>query len=159
MSRKKATGNREARVAAKKVATSQAFSLRVENTTDGNITFHLEPWGDIFRMAPGMTFIVKAEGPSQEGADCMVIEHGPGRITVWGWSGSAVEVFYRDRDISEMDISERHKHGLLAEEFYDQSKLAGLGKGRRKASTIKTGVISGVATRRSATNAHKTGTT
>ena len=50
---------------------------------------HLEPWGEQYRMAPGVTLKIEAKGPD---GDILEVEYGDGTITVYGWSGSVVAI-------------------------------------------------------------------
>ena len=68
---------------------SNQIALRITNSLNDVLTVHLEPWGEQYIMAPGKSFTVEAKGPN---SDLLELEFGEGRISVYGWSGSVVNI-------------------------------------------------------------------
>jgi len=65
-------------------------SVRIANKLDTELRFDLEPWGEQYQMPPGAVFTVVARSP---GPGHYEIQVAKGRITVFGWEGSTVELF------------------------------------------------------------------
>jgi len=81
------------------MATAQATTVvtaRLVNRQPREISFCLEPWGEVYPMPAGAVFVVVARGPD---GDTLEIEAEEDRLTVYGWPGSVVQVF---EDESEM---------------------------------------------------------
>jgi hypothetical protein len=75
----------------------QHVVVGLTNSHELPFTFVLEPWGEVYEFPAGATFVVVAQGPA---GDNLVIDNGERVITVWGWSGSNVEVFHNGKLIS-----------------------------------------------------------
>jgi hypothetical protein len=71
-------------------------SLNVSNVRAVEITFHLEPWGEVYSMLPGATFRIVARGPE---GDTLELEAGDDYIIAYGWSGSVVSLFHDGEEL------------------------------------------------------------
>jgi hypothetical protein len=71
-----------------------ATSLRVCNSRSVALTFSLEPWGEQYKLASEETFEVVARGPE---GDPLEVELADDQISVYGWPGSVVTPFIRER--------------------------------------------------------------
>jgi hypothetical protein len=69
-------------------------SLRIYNSRSMALTFSLEPWGEQSKLAPEETFEVVARGPE---GDSLEVEFADDQIIVYGWPGSVVTLFIRER--------------------------------------------------------------
>ena len=67
------------------------FNLR--NSLSTNSVVVLEPWGDEHTLKPYESITLLAEGPSDGHLE---IEMVPGRLLVYGWTGSVIEVLRKD---------------------------------------------------------------
>ena len=67
----------------------QETRLRVINSKAHGVTFVLEPWGDIYDMAPEDEFVVVFLGPGPAEPEVDLTEDA---VTVYGWTGSMVRV-------------------------------------------------------------------
>ena len=65
------------------------IALRITNSLKQDLTVHLEPWGEQYKMAAGVTLKIEAKGPD---GDILELEYGDGTITVYGWSGSVIAI-------------------------------------------------------------------
>ena len=71
-------------------------SLRVINAKEHNVTFQLEPWGDVYPMAPKDEFVVhfvSAEFAEPE------VEMTEDAIVVYGWTGCLVRVTKNGKEL------------------------------------------------------------
>ena len=64
-------------------------SLRVINSQAHDISFVLEPWGDVYEMGPGDQYVVVFSGPAPAEPEVDLTDNS---ITVYGWTGSMVRV-------------------------------------------------------------------
>ena|ERR1044071_10460945 len=64
--------------------------VSISNSSDKEITFHLEPWGEQRTMPPGGRFqvVLEANEPGE-----VEVEYEQDNILVWGWSGSVATVY------------------------------------------------------------------
>src|SRR5438309_8171451 len=74
----------------------QEITLHLRNRLSKTITFYIEPWGDAHPMPPGAVFVAIARGP-RGGAPS--VEIGEDCMTLYGWSGSVVRVFYQGDEL------------------------------------------------------------
>lgn len=65
------------------------FTTQVRNRGNAPVELRIEPWGDRYPLAAGASVYIRAEAPS---AGLLTVDYGPDHITVWGWSGSILEV-------------------------------------------------------------------
>jgi hypothetical protein len=75
------------------------FTTHVENVGKHPIEFALEPWGEVFSVAPGEVVQIVFEGPQGKP---ICVEHSEARIVVWGWEGSTARLF---RDGAELGVA------------------------------------------------------
>lgn len=68
--------------------------VRVYNETGGVVRLVLEPWADEYSMPPEGSLIVTYVGPI--GSDLEMGVGPPGRIVLYGWPGSSMEVYHVD---------------------------------------------------------------
>ena len=69
------------------------FNIRIRNSHQSSVSVFLEPWGEVYTLAPNRTLVVKASGPISDSPDKMLeVEHAPDSITVYGWSGSGLTI-------------------------------------------------------------------
>jgi hypothetical protein len=66
-------------------------TLRITNSEPRTVTFCLEPWGEVYDMPRGAIFEVVGRGPE---GDSLQVDVTAGRITVYGWAGSAVQLLH-----------------------------------------------------------------
>ena len=59
------------------------------NSKNHGVTFVLEPWGDVYEMAPGDQYLVIFTGPMPAEPEVDLTDDA---ITVYGWTGSMVRV-------------------------------------------------------------------
>ena len=71
-------------------------SLEIKNSRDIEMRFDLEPWGEQYKMQPGESFRVVASAPT---SGELVIDVEEKVITVFGWSGSIVQLFQDGTEI------------------------------------------------------------
>ena len=71
-------------------------SIHIRNSSEGTLTFHLEPWGEQIEMPPGARFVITAEA-EQHGS--FEVEHGENEIVVWAWPSAVVKVFCEGEEI------------------------------------------------------------
>jgi hypothetical protein len=71
--------------------TDQPFHLRFsfENEHPAPMDLVVEPWGEVHPLAPGATLVgeIRAAGAGE-----LHVRVAPGRVTIYGWTGSAIEV-------------------------------------------------------------------
>lgn len=78
--------------------TNLRFTTRITNSHTAPVRLCIEPWGDTYTLAAGASIDIRAEGPGQDestqspDAGLIEVEYSPDQITVWGWSGSKLEV-------------------------------------------------------------------
>jgi hypothetical protein len=80
--------------------------VSIRNSEHDDVTFVLEPWGEIYRMPAGATFDVLGESDEDGKLEVEVVA---GRITVYGWAGSTVEALFEGQELtpdSEMALQE-----------------------------------------------------
>ena len=70
--------------------------IRVINSKEHDVTFVLEPWGDVYEMAPRDEFVVVFHGPTPAEPEVDLTEDS---ITVYGWTGSMVRLLKGDEEI------------------------------------------------------------
>jgi hypothetical protein len=71
----------------------QDFSFRVQNTRGSHLKIWLEPWGDLYLLEPGKQLKIDVRGPIGTAPNnSLEIHSSEDAITLWGWSGSVVEV-------------------------------------------------------------------
>jgi len=74
------------------------FTTRITNSHSSAIRLFIEPWGELYRLQAGASADILVEGPGRndtpEAADAglLEVEYSADQITVWGWSGSKLEV-------------------------------------------------------------------
>jgi hypothetical protein len=73
------------------------FTIQISNESEQEVMFRLEPWGEIYPMPSGITFDVVADGPS---SDTLEVVWEPNTISVYGWPGSVVRVYYNGTQLS-----------------------------------------------------------
>jgi hypothetical protein len=78
-------------VRAKTTAAEYAAATRLVNSRDVAIRLSLEPWGEVYEMAPGTIYEAVARGPAGDALEVTVTDDG---ITVWGWPGSIVTLVH-----------------------------------------------------------------
>jgi hypothetical protein len=73
--------------------TDQDFSFRLKNTRESRLKVWVEPWGDLHLLEPDKQLKIEVRGPigtfPNNALEIHVTEES---ITLWGWSGSGVEV-------------------------------------------------------------------
>ena len=71
-------------------------SVRIVNSRNIELRFDLEPWGEQYKMQSGVNFAVVASAPLHGELEIEIQEN---RITVFGWSGSTVQIFQDGMEI------------------------------------------------------------
>jgi hypothetical protein len=71
----------------------QDFSFRIQNTGEYRLKVWLEPWGELYLLEPDKKLKVEVKGPTGAAPNnALEIQSSEDGITLWGWSGSTVEV-------------------------------------------------------------------
>ena len=65
--------------------------VRLVNPCDAPVQLVLEPWGEVYAIAPDESVDVEVRGPAGEALE---IAHESEAIVVWGWPGSTARVFH-----------------------------------------------------------------
>jgi hypothetical protein len=60
------------------------------------VRFELEPWGEQYEMPPGANFTIVAKASTRGELEIQVAED---RITVFGWTGSTIEIFQNGKEL------------------------------------------------------------
>ncbi len=74
------------------------FTTRITNSHGSSVNLLIEPWGELYKLQAGTSVDILVEGPgrsdSAQAADAglLEVEYSADQITVWGWSGSKLEV-------------------------------------------------------------------
>jgi len=68
----------------------KVIAMWIVNSIPREVTFCLEPWGELYPMPPNATTEVVARGPE---GDTLEVDAGEGSITVYGWGGSIAQLF------------------------------------------------------------------
>jgi len=74
------------------------FTTRITNSHSASVRLLIEPWGELYRLQAGASVDILVEGPGRDDAAHAVdaglleVEYSADQITVWGWSGSKLEV-------------------------------------------------------------------
>jgi hypothetical protein len=76
-------------VRAKTAAAEYVMATRLVNSRDVAINLYLEPWGEVYAMAPGALIELTARGPEGDALEVALTDDG---ITVWGWPGSTLTI-------------------------------------------------------------------
>jgi hypothetical protein len=72
----------------------QDFSFCLQNSRTSRLTLWVEPWGEVYKLAPGAKVKIQARGPvgTAPPNDSLIIQAKDDSITLWGWTGSGVTV-------------------------------------------------------------------
>ena len=70
--------------------------LTVANDGESPLEFVLEPWGEIYELPAGESFEIVAHGPPGG----FEVTHQAGRIVVWGWTGTTVDLLRDNVEIA-----------------------------------------------------------
>ncbi len=81
---------------AKTAADECVAATRLVNSRDVAVKLLLEPWGEVYEMAPGAVFEVMARGPAGDALEVAIADDA---ITVWGWPGSVVRLFHEGTEL------------------------------------------------------------
>lgn len=82
------------------------ISLMISNSRDKEITFILEPWGEIYPMEPHACFTVVFRSPVQpHDLNTIEVEYGADSITVYGWEGCTAFLFHNGEELGGMGIT------------------------------------------------------
>src|SRR6266540_2645738 len=76
--------------------------MRLTNTQGVNLSFILEPWGREYTLMPDDEFVVVFHGPGTSEPEVVL---GEGKIEVWGWTGTTVNVFKNGEEIEDYNPS------------------------------------------------------
>lgn len=68
------------------------FHLRLTNSGETPIDFIIEPWGNVFPMAPDATFEVAFQIAGEEGNDAPEVQWGANAITVYAGRNSTFSI-------------------------------------------------------------------
>jgi hypothetical protein len=74
-----------------------AVSVVVGNDGPEPLDFNIEPWGEVYPISPGQSFMVIDHGRAKRGD--MEIRVAPGSITVWARVGSTLSVLHEGVDL------------------------------------------------------------
>ena len=70
--------------------------IRLVNPRETQVQVVLEPWGEIYAIAPDESVDVEVRGPAGE---VLEIAHEAESIVVWGWPGSTARVFQGEQEL------------------------------------------------------------
>jgi hypothetical protein len=62
--------------------------LRYTNSTDHALLVIVEPWANQYRIRPMQQVVVVIDSGDVD--DCLEIEHTPGGLILYGWTGSMI---------------------------------------------------------------------
>ncbi|HLL06544.1 MAG TPA: hypothetical protein VK539_38590 [Myxococcaceae bacterium] len=74
------------------------FTTRITNSHNSAVKLFIEPWGELYQLQAGASVDILVEGPGRgdttqsTDAGLLEVEYSVDQITVWGWSGSKLEV-------------------------------------------------------------------
>ena len=68
------------------------FHLRFTNSGEKSINFIIEPWGDVFPMAPEATFEIAFESVGEQGNDAPEVQWSTSSITVYAGRNSTFSI-------------------------------------------------------------------
>ena len=71
-------------------------SIRIRNGQSVAMEFVLEPWGDVYDMAPSEEYVVIFTGPVPAEPEVDLMDDS---VTVYGWTGSMVRVVKDGKEI------------------------------------------------------------
>jgi hypothetical protein len=77
------------------------FRLQLRNSRTVTVKLRLEPWGEEYAFAGGAVVELRAHGPD---AGSLEIDSDDRSITIYGWSGSVVELFHSGAPLSGSGI-------------------------------------------------------
>ena len=68
------------------------FHLRLTNSGENTIDFIVEPWGDVFPMAPAATFEIAFQMVGEKGNDAPEVQWSADAITVYAGRNSTFSI-------------------------------------------------------------------
>jgi hypothetical protein len=75
---------------------AETVTLRISNSGDHAVQFVLEPWGEIYPMPAGATFVVISQGAHE---NMVEVTFDPDTIKFWGASGSTASLFHEGKEL------------------------------------------------------------
>jgi hypothetical protein len=75
---------------------SQEITLRITNSKQNDVSFVMEPWGEVYPFAPGDDLVVIFRSPANDVAE---IDFGDDTVTAYGWPGSTVQLFRNGEEL------------------------------------------------------------
>jgi hypothetical protein len=80
---------------------SRAEHVNLNNYQTHALQLIIEPWAEVLVMPPGAGYDIIFEGPPDHS---LRMEIGERKIVIYGWSGSIVSVFDKERIICDCSI-------------------------------------------------------
>jgi hypothetical protein len=81
------------RVASGHIMSEQDFSFRLKNARESRVKVWVEPWGELHLLEPGKQLKIEVRGPiGTPPNDALEIHASEESITLWGWTGSGINV-------------------------------------------------------------------
>jgi len=78
----------------------KTVTLHFTNSLNHSIQFHLEPWGEVYDMPAGATYIAIVRGEECDFEhQALEIEYAQDIITLYGITGSVVTVFHNGQEL------------------------------------------------------------
>jgi len=77
---------------------NHVVQVGVKNSSKASLTLYLEPWGEVYAIAPEATYDVVARGPEGGSVQIEVVADG---IVVHAWCGSTVSLYQGETIIAE----------------------------------------------------------
>ena len=81
-----------------------SFRVRVTNTRNQEISFCLEPWGEIYPWPPNTDIDIVAYGPEDHPGDLLVITLEETCVSAWAWPGSTVSIFQGGNELGDASV-------------------------------------------------------
>ena len=82
------------------MSSEKTVTLHFTNNHNHSIQFHLQPWGEVYDMPAGATYIAIARGEECDfERQALEIEYAQDVVTLYGITGSVVTVFHDEQEL------------------------------------------------------------
>lgn len=98
------------------------YHLSLANSTDGEVSLWLEPWGDLYLIPVGVTCQIVFRAAS-DGIPQLEVRDDR-HVIAWGWPGCTAGVFVEGNELHGRNLDEGSPvpdvpHGLTVKQFID----------------------------------------
>ena len=90
-------------------------AMRVTNAQDHEVSLVVEPWGEIYQMAPGATFEVRFEVAGQQARELPEIVWEKDQILIYAGVNGDIALFHDGTNLRELSLN--GTHALETREF------------------------------------------